>query len=144
MTAIGTVPSRGNRHPISAVMEARRLSAAGWGDAEIARTLLQDGFVRSPVARATIGRWVRASREQSWRADAQANAASRAAQRGARGIGRWSARPEFKMARVRALHGEGLSVNAIATVMRFDFGDRLTEHQVRYALRMGRYPRVGD
>jgi hypothetical protein len=130
MSATGQVPQRGIRHTITTKQQAVRWSQAGWTDAWIG------------VSRTTVGRWVKPSREAKFREDSERTHAQRAAERGKRPLGHYLARAEYKFARMQALHGAGLSCNAIAKVMRFDFGDRwLTEHKVRHALASGRYPK---
>lgn len=50
--------------------------------------------------------------------------------------------PEFKFARMLALRDlDGMSCQAIASAMHYDFGDELTADQVRWALSQGRIPR---
>ncbi len=52
--------------------------------------------------------------------------------------------PEFRWARMRALASAGLSARAIASVIKLDFGDVLSEDQVRYALQEDRMPRIWE
>lgn len=138
MTASTAVPTRGRRHPMSVVTEARRLHAAGWNDVQIVNLLAREGVT---VTKATVGRWVKPKREQTWRAECERFGAVRAAERGGKPLGRRDARPEYKLARMQALRELGVSFNSIAKVMGFDFGDELTEDQVRHALDLGRYPK---
>jgi hypothetical protein len=142
VAATGSVPARGRRHPITAVTEARRLANGGWNDVEISELLLRNGFVREPVSKVTVGRWVRAQRAQRWREDIERTSAARAAEAGARALGRRDVRPEFKLARMRALREHvGLKDAQIARLMRHDFGDEITRDMVAHALATGRYPR---
>lgn len=134
MSATGQVPKRGNRHTIATKQQAIRYKEAGWTDEWIADQL--------GVAKTTVGNWVKPHREQANRETQARVHVQRATIRGAKPMGHYLARAEYKLARMRALHEQaGMTCGAIARVMRFDFGDPLTDDQVRYALAVGRYPR---
>jgi hypothetical protein len=49
--------------------------------------------------------------------------------------------PEWRLARLRALHDAGLTCAVIATVYRVDFGDELTPDEIAAALRDNQPPR---
>lgn len=129
----GLVPQRGVRHPITAVVEARRLSAGGWSNAEIGRRL--------GVSQDTVGRWVDPERAERKRRQQQAGNRRQSARRGANPLGSREAAPEFKFGRVVALRDLGLSWEAIAKLMRHDFGDDISGRQLEYAATTGQYPR---
>lgn len=137
MSASGSVPTRGRRHPIWAVTRARELSAAGWKDVDIVRLLHQENGIT--VSKATVGRWVRESRAASHQAAVDRWASIKASRRTGK-LGAPHARPESKLVRMRVLREAGLSHEAVAKVMRVDFGDELTRAQVENALKVGRYP----
>jgi hypothetical protein len=59
-----------------------------------------------------------------------------------RSLGHPQAHPLSRMRRIQALQEIGLSYVDIAAVMRLDFGDELTDEQVRYALQNNTVPRI--
>ena len=134
MSATGQVPSRGRRHTIATKTQAIRYAEAGWTDAWIGREL--------GVSKATVGTWTKPQREQRAREALQRHHALRSEARGRKPLGYPFARPEFKLARMRALRALPMTCRSIAHVMAFDFGDHwLTERNVRHALETGRYPK---
>ena len=128
-------------HSTAIVQEALRLHEGGWSARGIARILRQRGIV---VSDSTIGTWVDPSILERRRAKARTRArrewAARCGGRLASGPRR---SPEFRLARMQSLQQLGLSIQAIATVMTFDFPDQpLTVWQVRRALERGTFDRT--
>lgn len=134
-----SVPTRGRRHSIAAVTRARALYEAGWTQVDIRRLLIRERLV-DDVAPTTVTRWVNAEAQQTWEANIRDARAARAKRRGERPMGYPHARPEFKLARVRALRAAGMKMSDIAIVMSHDF-EPVTEAQIRHALRIGRWPK---
>lgn len=132
-----SIPARGRRHPIGVVLEARRLREGEWSPDEIARLFSQRGVL---VSARSVRRWTDPAVERADRLSDLRQSRAKAAARSGR-LGRSDATPEFRLARMRALRGLGMSCGSIATVMNFDFGSGLSEHQVRWALETGRYPK---
>lgn len=135
MSTTGQVPQRGVRHTIATKNQALRYKEAGWTDEWIAEQL--------GVGKTTVGNWVKPHRARKNQEAVERSHARRATTRGARPLGHFLARPEFKLARMRALRDEaGVTYTGIAKVMWFDFGDPLTQSQVRHAIASGRYPKA--
>lgn len=139
MSATGQVPARGRRHPMTVVTEARRLhNEGGWNPTEIVDLLARQGIT---VGRDAVMRWTDPRVAEAARLRSEERNRMHSASKSGR-IGHPSSSPAFKLARMRALREDaGLGYNAIAKVMRFDFGDDLSRGQVEYALETGRYPR---
>ena len=135
------VPSRANRHSMPLVREARQLGRAGWTPHQIAGIFRKRGVDPCPPPN-TIRYWLRGGldMEKQRELDRRHKARVRAERSGGRIVSR-AATPEFKVARIRGLRELGVSYAAIAKVMTFDFGERITEKQVRDAAVTGTYPR---
>lgn len=133
-----SISPHARRHPMTVVTQARRFREAGWRPYEIVDLLAQDGVT---VDRTTVVRWTDPESAEKHRRRKAEFVRERAAKKSGRA---WFGRvpsSEFKFARIRALHEEaGMTCGGIARVMAFDFGDPLTDSQVRYALTIGRYP----
>lgn len=121
------VPQRGRRHTAGKVAEARRMFEAGWTVREIS------GIIET--SELTTRRWVDPA-FAARRAETE-NAARRRYEAHLTG-GRFQTAPqrtpEFRAERMLALRDAGLSFNAIATVINFDFGTQLTGDNVRHRL----------
>lgn len=136
-----SVPARGRRHPMTVVTQARKYAADGWKTADIVRFFAEDGIT---VGKDAVARWTNPQVEESARQRILKRNRRYASERSGR-LGRPDlTTPEFKFARMRALRDEaGMTCGGIAKVMRFDFGDPLTDRQVRHALNVsGHYPEV--
>ena len=115
--------------------EVRVLHDAGWGPREIQRILRDRGMDPVP-SHMTIWRWVNPEGHQRHRE--QTNAINRARRAGsARFVFPLPRGPEWKEQKMRLLRAqEGLSFNAIAKIMTFDFpDDPWTEDEVRDLLK---------
>jgi hypothetical protein len=122
------------RHDSSSMTEARTLREAGWSYRAIASLLTRRG---SPVADTTVAEWCDPEKAARRR---RRNLRRMAAANSQRNHGRLGAGPprsmEFRDARMRSLRTAGLSMNAIAKVMTFDFPDEpWTEREVRDLLK---------
>lgn len=127
--------------PQSVILARELWDSGAWSKTEIASYLQERGCT---AHKTTIAAWAdpaRAARKA--RQDAR-TVALRAARYGSRPMGRPTAHPAYKLARMSALSACGMSPTAIAKVMRFDFGDVLGTHQIRDALAKGRYPDFTD
>src|SRR4051794_31720673 len=110
------------------MVRARELRDAGWALRQTA-AMLEEGTGVAPSTQ-TVLYWT----DPAWterllrgrRQDAARVAAARPMFR--------DRRPEFKLERVRALHARKISMRAIAQLLELDFGDVLSEAQVRHAL----------
>lgn len=127
------------RYSSAAVARARQLRAVNWSISEIPRVLEREGH--GHPSQFTVRLWV----------DPRRHAASQAAVRRAHAH-RSAAKsdftfpsnrtPEWRVGRIKALGGLGLSNEAIAKVMSFDFPDTpVTRHQVAGVFRAGSVPR---
>lgn len=138
MTATATAHAR--RHPMTVITRARELTEAGYSAARVVRTLEADGVI---VSRSSVNRWTTARGARKWQQANKRRAAAQATKNGSTGMGDPRSRPEFKLARIRALSEIACLKDAqIARVMAFDFNEPITRAMVRYALRTGRYPRT--
>jgi DNA-binding transcriptional MerR regulator len=120
-------------YPITIVRRVRELREAEWSIAEIQKLVERETGHRP--SRNTIWSWLNEGAEAARRRrrpDPRLKAATFAFP-GQRST-------EWKLGRVRLLHDAGLPCRAIAAVMRCDFGDDLTEHEVRGAIRYDRVP----
>lgn len=140
MTTAADLSPRQRRYDSGAVARTVELRAAGWDLGEIQDRLELERGVRP--SRETLAIWTNPTR-----------AASKAASVKRVNRRRWNARitgrmpstanltSDFRLIRARALREAGLSANAVARVMTFDFpGSPVTEQQVRYACDVGRWP----
>lgn len=121
-------------HRTDVVLEAQALAAGGWGPYVIAKIFKKRG---TPVSGKTIQDWID-PRIAERRRDAQRKRMRRinaARTRGRLGAGPPRS-PEFRLARMQSLRDLGMSYNAIAIVMNFDFLDEmLTGDRVRNMVR---------
>lgn len=128
------------RHDSTTIGEARRLAElGGWSAYKIAKILTGRGI---PVSESTVRRWIdeRASELDRGRGRARMRR-QRVAERAGKGCWfRPDATVEYRMARLASLAATGVSVAAVAKVMTVDFGDPLTEKEVRQVLATGRPP----
>lgn len=127
-------------YPISAIERARIHRAAGWSLRRIAEFVEEEVGRRPAVG--TVQRWTdeEAARAHQARGLARHRRHSAAGAGGGGRLGNPRATPEFKLARMAAMRERDLSLRSIAEMMALDFGDELSEHQVRYAFLTGRYP----
>jgi hypothetical protein len=118
-------------YPITMVLRTRELSAAGWSRERIQDLLEREGYGRP--SHTTVGLWADPAKYEAHmnrsRAQQRAKAAAETDFR-LRG-----STPEYKRAFMERLRSQGLSCHAVGVVHGVVFGERLTEHQVRYALR---------
>lgn len=128
------------RHTSETVAAARRLHSGGWSIYGIAKLMRRQG---TSVDETTIAEWVDpqlAERRRLLQARRYRINSARKTQ-GRLGAGP-SRSPEFRLERMRNLRELGVSFNAIAKVMTFDFpGEPITEDQARHALRNNEPPR---
>lgn len=125
-------------YPASMVAKARSLAEGGWRPAQI-RRLLADEHERVPTL-STVIHWVDETEARKHR-DAQRNIMRKAGAKGSLRLPQ-NRSSVWRMARMRALRDAGLSHQAVATVMSFDFPDfPVTRREVERALDMGRPPR---
>jgi hypothetical protein len=137
---MSAIPARGNRHPMTVVTKARHLAEGGWRPFEIVRLLAEDGI---HVHASSVQMWVDptvAEKRRRRGIERRRRDATRRSGRLAHFV--TNATDEFKLVRMRALRERGLGANAIAKVMTFDFEETLTQRQVEYALKTGRYPKI--
>lgn len=129
------------RHSSDHVAEAQRLFAGGWSRYQIAKLFRRRGV---SVDENTISAWVDPERADRDRRRQAERARILAARRSGGRLGAGPRRgPEFRQARMTSLRGLGMSYDAIAKVMSFDFpGEPVREWQVKDALRSGTPPRV--
>src|SRR5687767_9253809 len=115
-----------------AMEAAQRMHAGGWPIDSIRMYLARRGVTRGWR---TVKRWADPEYAAADREETRARERLRwATARGAR-LGRRDQTPEFKLARIRALRARGASLDSIAVVMAFDYGDEhLTGDKVRWAL----------
>ena len=132
------VPSRGKRYPAAVMQTARRMSAGGWTAQEIRDYFLRHGIRPAPHW-TTIKVWTDEAYAERHAEKRAAHNRSRSAAKTGR-LGRPDHTPEFKLSRLRALRETGMSTATVAQLMRFDYGDPISEGQVEYALEVGRYP----
>lgn len=135
-----TAAPKGRRYSARTVIRACELREAGWSCAKIADFLSQELGVRP--APNTVLLWT--DPKQAARQSVRVRIGHQRARR-KRLTGRMPAvsnlSPEFKAIRARALRESGLSFNAIAKVMTFDFPQEPVDaQQIRYALRTGLWP----
>ena len=128
--------------PDLTVGQAKQLAATmyehGWRICEIRAYLERRGVSR---ARETIRRWaIPEVAERNRLQNEERMRRKYAAARNGR-IGRDDHSEVFKLTRLLALVEQaGLSHAAAARVIRLDFGDAFTEHQIRHAVETRRYP----
>jgi hypothetical protein len=128
-------------YPITAIVTARKLRAAGETLAEIAEFIGQQ-YGTQPSTN-TISVWTNkkaAKTRHKYNRSRQRNRAAGGGITGAR-LGRKEHSSEFRMARMRALRAAGLKDPQVARVMQFDYGDPMTAHMVFHAFVTGVYPR---
>ncbi len=123
------------RHSVVVMRRARELRDAGWAIPRIREILAKEHAVRP--SNDTIARWLDPAVAER-RAQAAREKRAEVATFGWSG---WHPSPSWKLGRMRALRAAGVSYAAIAKVMLVDFGDELTEEEVRYAVKRGRPPR---
>lgn len=129
-------------YPMSTVLEARKLGEAGFGPMEIVRVFSKQGIEPLPTPGA-VKWWLK--RALDYEAHMESQRRNKARKNASKSGGRLLTKPrspEFKVLRIQALADRRVSATTIATLMEFDFGEPLTEAQVRYAIRTGRYPKV--
>lgn len=124
---------------MAVVRRAQELVGAGWSYTEARDILVREGV---SVDARSIARWTdQRAADASARSD-EATTARRAAVNGSTGVGTGRERPEYKLARMRALREQaGLKDAQIARLMTFDYGEPMTREMVQLALENGRYPR---
>lgn len=123
------------RHSVVVMRRARELREAGWAIPRIRDILEKEHAVRP--SKDTITRWLDPAV-----AERRAQAArEKRAESATFGWSGWHPSPSWKLGRMRALRDAGVSYAAVAKVMSVDFGDELTEEEVRAALKLGRPPR---
>lgn len=122
-------------HTAKVAAEAVRLREAGWTIPQIRDVLAARG-IDPPPCRTTIMRWTTPGFAE--RRQAKATVRKRELYEPSyRPAGRKSA--VWRAGRMRALFEAGLSPNAVAKVMTFDFPEHpVSGHQVRYALQRDR------
>jgi hypothetical protein len=132
---------RRQRHSSATVAEAQRLHAAGWSVYGIAKLLRRRG---TSVDETTIAEWVDPALAERRRREQALRYRIRNARKTGGRLGAGPPRsPEFRLERIRSLDKAGVSAEAIAKVMTFDFpNEPITGHMVRHALRAGEPPRV--
>ncbi len=117
------------------------MAKAGWSYYGITQVLNRRGI---PVRESAVRRWVDgriAERERlANRERRRTSAVSRKIAAGGPWI-RADASPKYRMARLLALAEVGVRAGQIAKVIHLDFGDVLTEHEVKRAVETGRPPR---
>ncbi len=138
--SIQTAAPKGRRYTVPTMVRAKQLREAGWSLDRIADLLECELGVRPHVD--TIAIWTIPSRARSYeqsvkRADRRrrnANATGRMPN-----AARFSA--DFQLIRAKGLRAAGLSVEAVAKAMSFDFPESpVSKDQVRHALEDGRWP----
>jgi hypothetical protein len=120
------------------VAQARSLSKAGWAPGDICNILHKETG-RRPVLE-TVKCWVDDDYAEKRR---RAFASQKRKERRARGV-TWlpqCANTDTKCYRMRVLRDAGLTHNAIAAVMRLDYGVEISGAQVRYSFNTGSIPR---
>ncbi len=118
-------------YPISTVLRARELAEGGWKAVEIRDLLEREG--RGRPSHTTVGMWMDPEKYRVHRDRSRAQQLRQAADNAQFRMGGSS--PDYRRALMVRLRSEGLSCHAIGVVHGVVFGDRLTAHQVRYALR---------
>lgn len=89
----------------------------------------------------TVRRWADPVYAEHRRSENRRKERTRWGQRTDGRLGRHDHTPEFKLARMLALHNEaGLSVSAIARLMSFDYGVEFTRHMVERAITERKLP----
>lgn len=125
-------------YTITVIRRACELREYGWSLRRIADFVEQDTGRRPSCS--TVLAWVDADAAKKKAALSRKRHAEIGSSRGSTGIGERA--PAWKLARMRALSElPGMSEQAIASVMSFDFGDDISRFQVRRALETGRYPK---
>ncbi|HEU4722006.1 MAG TPA: hypothetical protein VFS59_11640 [Gemmatimonadaceae bacterium] len=128
------------RHPVSMMVRAQELRDAGWATTRIGALLAREFGCPAPSVN-TIWCWVQpGARDRQTAAQRAQQRRDRAAAASFSFPGRRS--PQWKLGRLRALRGQGLSLAAIAGVMRLDFGDELSTAAIREAVEQDKLPRV--
>lgn len=121
-------------YPAAVMRRACELREAGWTLRQVAAMIAEEtGATPTDM---TVLRWTNEKWDEREKARARERRAAQASVRASFAL----TSPEFKLARMRAIHDRGVSCQAIAAVMALDFGDDLTAGQVRHALAVGRYP----
>ena len=111
----------------------------GWSIQGIQHYLARQGVERSWQ---TVKRWADPKFAERRRVETRQRERTRWGQRTDGKLGRRDHSPEFRVARIRALHSEaGLSVSALVRLMRFDYDPLLTRHEVERAVLFGVPPK---
>jgi hypothetical protein len=140
MSAIAT---NGRRYDSATIAEARKLADASWSAYKIAQIFNRRGI---PVSEGTVRCWIDpkyAERRSLGNRQRMREVLAKAKAERAQG-GPWfhaNASAEYRMQRLVALATVGLTVPKLVEVLRLDFGDVLSEHEVRRAVETGRPPR---
>lgn len=124
-------------YPASVMLRAKDLREGGWSLRGIQQLLKEEtGFAPTDH---TILYWT----DPDFRRRDLARRRRRRSPRTVPGrLGSPLASEDQKLERMQALRQHNLSFRSIAEVMALDFGDQISEEQVRYALTNGRYPRA--
>lgn len=123
---------------MTVVTRARALRGYGYKPAEIIRELANEGVT---VSMDSVMRWTDAKHERRRQHQNRKSNQRKALRLGSQPMGPTHATPEYKLARMIALTECGMTYAMVALVMEFDFGDRLHQDQVRYAVRHRAYPK---